>query len=60
MHGLLNVFVGAALIYAGMSEPDLVAILNERDPEDFHFASSRVRWRNYFLDDAPSDTARPQ
>jgi hypothetical protein len=45
MHGFLNVFLGAALIYAGESEDAALAVLGEEDPRVFSFADDAITWR---------------
>ena len=44
MHGFVNVFLAAALVYCGGTEEDAVRILDERSPEAFHFDQAAVEW----------------
>ena len=37
MHGFLNVFLGAALLECGMAKEQLVQILDDSNPANFHF-----------------------
>jgi hypothetical protein len=46
MHGFLNVFAGAALLFSGaLAAEDLVRVLQEEDPEAFRFAEDGFAWR---------------
>jgi hypothetical protein len=46
MHGFLNVFLAAAWIYAGMSEDQAVALLEEQQSSALQFDEDGVVWRN--------------
>jgi hypothetical protein len=45
MHGFLNVFVAAGLLYAGESEDTALAAMEEADPSAFEFSSDAILWR---------------
>ncbi len=46
-HGFLNVFVGAAMAFAGaLDQRGLVKVLSETDPKTFAFDSRGVTWRD--------------
>lgn len=46
MYGFLNVFLAAALIYAGGTEATALAVLEETDPMAFVFEDSAISWRD--------------
>ena len=46
MYGFLNVFVAAALMYAGEREPTGIAALKESDPSAFAFEDDAIVWRD--------------
>jgi hypothetical protein len=46
MHGFLNVFIGAALLYAGESEDTALAALEETDASAFRFEDGAIEWRD--------------
>jgi len=46
MYGFLNVFVAAALMYAGESEEKGIAVLEESDPSAFAFDDDAIVWRD--------------
>jgi hypothetical protein len=46
MFGFLNVFIAAALLYAGQSEDIAKAALEESDPSAFSFAEDAIQWRD--------------
>ncbi len=50
MHGFLNVFLGAALVYQGGDATEVLALLNEEDAEAFRFSDESARWRDRVLD----------
>jgi len=51
MHGYLNVFLAAAMACCHRIEATKAgAILEERDPANFHFTPEGVRWRDLFLE----------
>ncbi|MGI8772794.1 MAG: hypothetical protein ACR2JE_15320 [Acidobacteriaceae bacterium] len=45
MHGFLNVFLAAALVYSGGSAADTRALLNETDATAFRFDDGAAYWR---------------
>lgn len=45
MHGFLNVFLAAALLYDGTDEADVVALLEERDPAAIAVTDDAIAWR---------------
>ena len=45
MYGFLNVFLAAALLYGGETEPTALAALEESDPSAFPFADDAIQWR---------------
>ena len=49
MFGFLNVFVAACFLREGMSEPDAVSLIEERDPAAITFDSAGVHWRGRHL-----------
>jgi hypothetical protein len=49
MHGFLNVFVGAGLVFLGSEEQDVIAVLEESSPEAFTFDDESVSWRSHRL-----------
>lgn len=50
MHGFLNVFVAAALVArGGLSDLDLLAVLEETDPEAFRVGPDGVAWRDLLV-----------
>lgn len=68
MHGYLNVFLGAALarqlVRRGYPDPeahaDVVALLEETDPDAFAWTRDGVAWRGHGLDAAALSEARAQ
>jgi hypothetical protein len=46
MYGFLNVFIAAALLYAGESEETAQAALEESDASAFSFAEDAIQWRD--------------
>lgn len=59
MHGFINVFGGAALLYHHkISESELMEVLNEEDPGSFHFDESGFSWRDTRLDISEIETGR--
>ncbi len=46
MHGFLNVFLAASLIYSGGDIADARALLDETDATAFRFSDDAVHWRN--------------
>jgi hypothetical protein len=49
MFGFLNVFLAAALAARGVTEPELVALLEERHGHAFAFTHSGAQWRDHVL-----------
>lgn len=45
MYGFLNVFIAAALLYAGESEDTALAALEESAPSAFRFEDDAIQWR---------------
>ncbi len=45
MHGFLNVFLAAALIWTGAPEDDVIQALEETSPDAFRFEGAAVTWR---------------
>jgi hypothetical protein len=45
MYGFMNVFLAAALLYAGESEDTALAALEESDASAFQFADDAIQWR---------------
>ena len=46
MYGFLNVFVAAALVYAGESEDTALSALQESDASAFTFSDDAIQWRD--------------
>lgn len=47
MHGFLNLFCAAALIYLGGDEEEAVALLNESDPAAWHVSAESIACRSF-------------
>lgn len=60
MHGFMNVFLAAALLWSGGSEPDAVVTLRGDSPESFEFSPNQVNWRMYTLSENQLREAREQ
>jgi len=45
MYGFLNVFIAAAMLYAGESQDTALDVLEESDPSAFKFADDAMQWR---------------
>ena len=58
MFGFLNVFLGAAFLYAGAEMAEVERILGERDPGAFVFDDSEIQWRGAALSLEQIRTAR--
>lgn len=57
MHGYLNLFMAAAFVRAGKSDPDTTEkILEERDPTAFRFSEDGVRYNDLAV--SPSEVAK--
>ena len=50
MYGFLNVFIAAALVYAGESDDTALAVLQEEDPLAFSFSDGAIVWRDKRID----------
>jgi hypothetical protein len=50
MYGFLNVFMAAALVYAGESENTALAALEEENPSAFSFPDDAIVWRGKRID----------
>lgn len=49
MFGYLNIFVASALLAQGISDEDVLRVLEETDASAFVFQDSRVTWRGHSL-----------
>lgn len=49
MYGFLNVFLAAAMIFAGASEQDAARVLDERSPDAFRFDDESISWQSFRL-----------
>lgn len=49
MYGFLNVFLAAALLYAGESEDAALEVLQESGPSAFTFTDDTIQWRDKSL-----------
>lgn len=58
MFGFLNVFLAAALLRRGLSDPDAVRLLEERSADAFRFSADPIEWRGHRLDRAAVEEAR--
>ncbi|MEP6618370.1 MAG: hypothetical protein ABJE47_03605 [bacterium] len=58
MFGFLNMFIAAAFARAGMSDDELVRVLEERDAQAFRFSAGAVTWRSQSLTMARISDAR--
>ena len=50
MFGFLNLFLAAAFLRQGMSDPDALELLEERSPSAFTFTQDAIHWRTHRLD----------
>ena len=50
MYGFLNVFLAAALVYAGEAEDTALAVLQEEDAFAFSFSDDAIVWRDKRVD----------
>ncbi len=46
VHGFVNLFVAATVLYNRINDDDALAILNETDPAAFVFEDDEMRWRD--------------
>jgi hypothetical protein len=58
MFGYLNVFLTAVLLRKGLSEPDALALLEERSPAAFRVSRDAVEWRGHRADRQAIEAAR--
>jgi hypothetical protein len=58
MFGFLNVFLAAAFLHSGMSDADIVRLLDEREPEAVRFSGDAVEWHGHRLDQGAIAAAR--
>jgi len=58
MFGYLNVFLTAVLLRHGLSEPDALALLEERSPAAFRVSRDAVEWRGHRADRQAIEAAR--
>jgi hypothetical protein len=49
MHGFLNVFLGAAFVFAGMGEDDVAAFLMEKNTRNIQVSKRGITWRGFHL-----------
>ncbi len=60
MFGFLNLFVAAMLLSDGLSEPEAVLALDDRDPHAFSFTDQGLSWHDHQLSTATIESARQQ
>jgi len=60
MHGFVNVFLAAALLWSGGSETAAVATLEEQSPKAFRFDESAAVWHGHRMTTAQIQEARTQ
>jgi hypothetical protein len=59
MHGFVNVFVASILAQArGLPEEELRAVLEEENPEHFHFGTDGFSWTSHHVSLAEMETGR--
>ena len=58
MHGFLNVFVAATFAWLEVQKPQIIAVLNESDPQSFEFRDDGLRWRDWSASTAEVEQAR--
>lgn len=58
MHGFLNVFLAVALLRAGGSEEEAIALVEETDPAAFSAADDAVCWRRRRFDEVTLGSLR--
>jgi hypothetical protein len=49
MHGFMNLFLAAALVWHRVPPGDLPALLEDEDPAGFSFDDARGQWRSHLL-----------
>ena len=49
MHGFINVFLAAALLWNGGRAGDAIATLEEESPDEFHFDDEAAEWHTHRL-----------
>lgn len=49
MHGFLNVFLGAAFVFAGMPQDEVAEFLAERNPRALKVSTRGITWRGWHL-----------
>ena len=49
MHGFINLFLAAALLWNGGSAGDAIATLEEESPDEFHFDDEAAEWHTHRL-----------
>jgi hypothetical protein len=47
MHGFVNLWCAAALLYADGDAEDARCVFSEEDPAAWHLAADGLRWRNW-------------
>jgi hypothetical protein len=60
MHGFVNVFLAAALLWHGGSEDAAIATLEERSAGAFHFDNLGVEWHSHRMTVAQLRAAREE
>jgi hypothetical protein len=60
MFGFLNVFLAAALLWAGLPPEDAERVLEETSPSSITVTQREIAWRHHRLDLAALDAARRQ
>jgi hypothetical protein len=58
MHGFVNVFLAAALLWHGGKAGDAIATLEEESPDEFHFDDRDAAWHTHRLTMAQLQEAR--
>jgi hypothetical protein len=49
MHGFMNLFLAAAFVFAGMSDDEAIALLDEPSPTAFRISDEGIEWRGHRL-----------
>jgi hypothetical protein len=60
MHGFVNVFLAASLLWHGGSAGDAIATLEEESPREFHFDDEAAQWHTHRLTVAQLRETREQ